>query len=298
MLDKSAKEILKKQHVFDRGMLRSFLIIFFNILPAKLRVRLLYFKVFHKFPNLKNPKRFNEKLANYKLNVTKKMIDCADKILVKDYVSNILGDEWVIPNIYVGDKCPSERVLNKLTLPFVIKANHGSSWNIFITSQDDIDIQKIEKITEAWLGCVYGTDTTELNYAKIKPRILIEPHITNGARLPLDYKIFVFNGKSIYIQVDVGRGNEHKRTFFDIKWNKQTFQFGQPIEDSFIQRPHSLDKMIKAAEKLGKEFPFVRVDFYEINKQPVFGEMTFFPGGGTEKFNPPEYDLKFGNLWK
>ena len=38
--------------------------------------------------------------------------------------------------------------------------------------------------------------------------------------------------------------------------------------------------MIKVAETLSKEFPFVRVDLYEINNKIYFGELTFSPAAG------------------
>jgi hypothetical protein len=55
--------------------------------------------------------------------------------------------------------------------------------------------------------------------------------------------------------------------------------------------------MIKAAEILAEDFPFVRIDFYEVGDQPKFGEMSFYPESGFGRFDPPEWDRKFGQLW-
>ena len=55
--------------------------------------------------------------------------------------------------------------------------------------------------------------------------------------------------------------------------------------------------MISAAERLAEDLPFVRIDFYEIDGAPIFGEMTFYPDAGVAKFAPDAYDLKFGSLW-
>ncbi len=49
---------------------------------------------------------------------------------------------------------------------------------------------------------------------------------------------------------------------------------------------------------LSKDFPFVRVDFFEVNEKLYIGEMTFYPGNGMEPFNPCEWDRKLGNLLK
>jgi TupA-like ATPgrasp len=56
--------------------------------------------------------------------------------------------------------------------------------------------------------------------------------------------------------------------------------------------------MLAAAETLSEGMSFVRVDFYEINGTPRFGEMTFYQGAGLEPFDPPEYDAIIGALWR
>ena len=53
--------------------------------------------------------------------------------------------------------------------------------------------------------------------------------------------------------------------------------------------------MLHLAEKLAAPFPFVRVDFYVNHGQIKFGELTFYPGNGTERFDPVEWDYKFGD---
>ena len=54
--------------------------------------------------------------------------------------------------------------------------------------------------------------------------------------------------------------------------------------------------MLELASKLASNIPFVRVDFYEINGQIYFGELTFFPASGMSKFSPEIWDEKLGNL--
>lgn len=45
-----------------------------------------------------------------------------------------------------------------------------------------------------------------------------------------------------------------------------------------IAKPGSFDKMVEAAKKLSAGFPEVRVDFYDISGNPIFGELTFSTG--------------------
>ena len=53
--------------------------------------------------------------------------------------------------------------------------------------------------------------------------------------------------------------------------------------------------MTNLATKLSKDYPFVRVDFYNIEGRIVFGELTFTPGGGVSKFSPIEKDYEIAN---
>ena len=65
---------------------------------------------------------------------------------------------------------------------------------------------------------------------------------------------------------------------------------------TITEKPKNYQLMIQIAEKLAQNIPFVRVDLYEINNKLYFGELTFFPGAGLTKFEPDEFDRKFGDL--
>jgi hypothetical protein len=73
----------------------------------------------------------------------------ADKILVKDFVRDRLGSEWVTPTLWHGEHLPP---LEQRTwpIPFVAKANNGSSWNFFVRQQSDLDWKRIESLTAEW----------------------------------------------------------------------------------------------------------------------------------------------------
>ena len=111
-----------------------------------------------------------------------------------------------------------------------------------------------------------------------------------------DYKFFCFNGNPLFIQVDVDRHTEHKRVFYDTKWNRFDFSLRYPIYKKDPGPPNSLKDMVEIARILSSNFTFARIDMYDLNGQPVFGEVTFYPGAGENRFSPQSYDLKFGNL--
>ena len=111
-----------------------------------------------------------------------------------------------------------------------------------------------------------------------------------------DYKIFCFNGVPRFVQLDYNRFTNHKRNIYDINWNRQDFIYAYPSStDKIIDKPAELTRIIEFVEKLSKDIPFVRCDFYIVNHKILFGEITFFPESGFGKFNPEYYDLEFGN---
>ena len=142
-----------------------------------------------------------------------------DKVLVKKFVEDKLGSEWVIATLWHGPILPPLNQRNWL-VPFVLKPNHGSGMNMFIRSLDDLDWPKIEHICREWMGFVYGKDRGEWAYFSIKPQILVEPFIGGRLTLPVDYKFLVFHGTAEFVQVDIGREHNHTRAIFDREWLK------------------------------------------------------------------------------
>lgn len=97
-----------------------------------------------------------------------------------------------------------------------------------------------------------------------------------------DFKFYCVNGEPLYVIVYTDRvANSHdmKRTIYDIDWQLHQEYLGRlAVPGPEIERPKSFDLMKEMAAKQSSPFPFVRIDFYEINDKPVFGEMTFTPG--------------------
>jgi hypothetical protein len=180
----------------------------------------------------------------------------------------------------------------------VVKANHGSTWNLFVRSEAELDWPAIERSCAGWLARRFGISAGEWHYAAIRPQILVEPFIGALDRLPTDYKLWVFHGRVAFVQIDTDRDTEHKRAFYDLDWRRMPFALQYPLEPREMKRPASLSEMVRAAEILAEDLPFVRVDFYEVDGRPLFGEMTFFPGSGWDRFSPPEWDAKIGALWR
>jgi hypothetical protein len=267
-------------------------------LPAAVKVRLHYVIHHNRIADIRHPTRFTEKIVRRKLfDRDKRFVDRADKVAVKTFVASKLGEQFVIPLLWSGSQLPPRDKRN-WQIPFVIKPNNGSASNIFVRSESDRNWDLIDPKCSHWLSAQYADWAGEWLYSQIEPRLLVEPYVGELAKLPLDYKLFVFGGRVEYIEVDTDREIDHKRTFFDREWNRQEFSLGYKLDHREIMRPKNLIQMIEAAEILAEDFPFVRIDFYEINGQPKFGEMTFYPDAGNVKFVPDAYDIKLGQLWK
>ena len=266
-------------------------------LSHKRQVQFTYFKYFRCFPDLQNPKKFSEKIQVRKLFDNNSLFAlCADKVTVKDYVTERLGAEIVIPTLFVGTELPPN-CDRAWPVPFVIKAAHGSGLNIFVRSKGDVDWLSIRTRVSDFLAFDYSRESRELFYSQIPRRILVEPFLSDDGELPLDYKLFVFRGRTEMVQVDTGRATTHRRVFYDPAWHRLNLTFGFPMELKQISKPKTLNKMIEAAAILARPFSFVRVDFYEIAGKPYFGEMTFTPESGYATFNPKEIDDYLGALW-
>jgi hypothetical protein len=59
-----------------------------------------------------------------------------------------------------------------------------------------------------------------------------------------------------------------------------------------------LDDLLVEARKLSKGFPHARVDFYIIDNQIYFGEITFTHGAGFSEITPKSFDEHMGDLLK
>lgn len=257
---------------------------------ARMRVRLCYLVRHQKFLHLDNPSRFNELVQRRKLeNRDVRMVTLADKVAVKAHVAASLGPEWIIPTSWSGDVLPDTP---PCAAPFVIKARHGSNQSIYVRDAA-IDWSSIRKRAAGWMRGPYGQLLDEWLYSHIPLGLLVEPFVGEDGQLPIDYKIFVFGGRATYVQVHLEREKRHRWIVFDRAWNRVS----APTDDPHPKRPDTLDRMLDAAETLARGFDFVRCDFYEIAGKPLFGEMTFYPGSGLDKFNPVELDVVFGQHW-
>ena len=270
-----------------------------KLLPDYIFLKIKYKYKFNKKLDLNNPQTFNEKLQWLKLyDRNPEYTKMVDKYEAKKYVANIIGEEYIIPTLGVYDKFED---INFATLPnqFVIKCTHNSGGLIICKDKTKLNIKEARKKINKSLKRNYFYTGREWPYKNVKPRIIAEQYMEDKKNDELyDYKFMCFNGKVKCSFVCTDRYSEDglKVTFFDLNWNKMPFERHYPNSNNVIEKPINYELMIKLAETLSKDIPFVRVDFYEINNKPYFGELTFYPGNGMEEFTPEKYDKILGDM--
>lgn len=244
---------------------------------------------------LENPQTLLEKIQWIKLyGNLERFSKYVDKYEVRQYVKEQIGSQYLVPLIGVYQKV-EEIDVKSLPNAFVMKATHGSNWNVVVKDKSKLDWPAACAKARKWLSKNYYKGSGERNYKPLKGRIIIESFLKDPSGDLMDYKFFCFHGKPAYIQVHGDRFRDHKSDLYDLEWKKLpcTFQykhFAKPVE-----KPKRLTEMIKIAGKLAHRFPLVRVDLYYTNDHIYFGELTFTPGNGSKPLTF-EYDLKMGKL--
>lgn len=248
--------------------------------------------------NLENPVTFNEKIQWLKLyDNTPLKTQLADKYLVRKWIKEKIGEEYLVPLLGVWDNF-DEIDFDNLPEQFVLKANHGSGWNIIVKDKTKFNRESAKQKFEIWLKRNYAFEYGfELQYLNIQPKIIAEKYLEEIDQV-YDYKFMCFNGKVEFMWVDSDRFTAHKRTFFNKKWERLEIRQKCDTAKYTITKPYNFEKMLQFAELLSKGFAYVRVDFYEINKKLYFGEMTFTSASGIEFPEPYENVYKWGDLIK
>ena len=273
-----------------------------SYIPDTIYLRLMYWKHFHRCLNLKHPKTYNEKLQWLKLNDRNPIYTTlVDKLLVKEYVSNSIGNEYVVPLLGVWDY-PEDVDFSLLPDSFVLKWNHDSGSVVICKNKKTFDTNKAIKTLKKGQnanGYLYGR---EWPYKNVKPKIIAEEYLEDKTTGELkDYKFFCFNGEPRLMFIASNRFNLNKDTtfdFFDCDFNHLDIENGHPNSTEPIEKPINFEMMIKLAKQLSAGIPHVRVDFYEVNGRVYFGEYTFFHYSGFVPFKPDDWDTELGKYIK
>ena len=253
---------------------------------------------FNRKINLNDPKTLSDKICYLEINRNcdnDLIIQCSSKSEVRKYVRNMGMEEILVPCIGVYDRI-EDIIYDELPERFVLKATHGCGMNIICKDKTELDWSHTLKIMHKWLNEPYYRACIEPHYLKIKPQILCEEFLDmpNGI---IDYKFHCINGEPLFVLVCSEREKGLKLNVYDLEWKAipNALQ-GKMKNNKEIKRPFQLQEMIEISKKLSREFLFVRVDLYEVNKRVFFGELTFSPATGVMPYYTDDFLAKYGSI--
>ena len=268
-----------------------------GFIPDKLYLKLLYRRVFNKKLDLKDPRTFNEKLQWLKLYDRRpEYTTMVDKYAVKKYVADKIGQKYIIPTLGVWDR-PEEIDWDSLPNQFVLKCTHDSGGLVICRNKTELDKEAAISKLKAGLKRDYYLAGREWPYKNVPRRIIAEKYMEDESVSDLpDIKFFCFDGtvKALFIGTERGSGNV-KFDYYDADFHHLDLVQEHPMSGKDFPRPQHFDEMKELASKLSQGIPQVRVDFYNINGDIYFGEMTFFHHGGVVPFHPEDWDYIFGS---
>jgi hypothetical protein len=289
----------KKLHAIGKSLLYRF----GDRLPDSLYLKLLFYCQTGKRVHLKHPKTFNEKLQWLKLYDHKpEYTTMVDKYAVKEYVSNIIGEEHIIPSLGVWNR-PEDITWDELPRQFVLKTTHGGGGKGVIICKDKLTFDKekaIDNLKMAMRRNLYHR-FREWPYKNVPKRIIAEKFMEehdNPTDDLIDYKFYCFSGEPTYCQVIKDRRKKETIDFFDMEWKHQDFiglNTNAVYAEVLPKKPTRFDDMKSIAKSLSKAIPFSRIDLYEINGIVYFSEITFYPRSGFGRFSPQRYDQILGD---
>lgn len=248
--------------------------------------------------NLDDPITFNDKINWLKLHDIRPIRSTiVNKVTAKEYITNKIGAEYVIPLLGVYDKF-DDIDFDKLPDKFVLKHNLGSSWNAIVKDKSKFDIQTAKKNFDKWIKINPAYINFLQTFENTPLKIVAEEYVENVEGDLYDYKFWCFYGEVKYVQLDRGRFTSHIQQFYTTNWELLNFTVepNAKTDSNIFTKPKMLDEMIDVAKKLSSEFPFVRVDLYCVEDKIYFGEMTFSPLGGLAKFNPQQINYETGKF--
>lgn len=267
----------------------------FNRINYKLKYGLL--------KKIDNPVTFSQKLLFMK-NAYKNVVlatTVSDKVKVRDFVIQRIGKD-TLNEVYQICKNPLDIDYKKLPSSFIIKTNNACGTNIIVNDKSCMNSEIVGNQLSSWLKTNYSNLFGEMQYYKIEPTILIERLLKdkNGFEEIIDYQFWCFNGKVKFI-------NSH-RYFYNEQGEKRICRLFYSSDFDFIfkdnntyngpqlKKPESLAKMVEFSKTLSRGFPFVRIDFYDGEENPVFGEMTLTPTSGDNYYFDEKLQESLGDL--
>lgn len=247
-------------------------------------------------PDLAAPRTFCEKITWLLLRYRPpRLIPLADKYEVRAFVQDRIGAAHLVETLGLYERA-ADVDWDALPDAFVLKATHGSKWNLLCPDKARLDRDRARTEMARWLSRNFYWYGREWIYRDLPPRIIAERFLRAAdGQPPADFKFFCFAGEPRLVQVDADRFRNHRRSFYSPDWIRLPATMTYPPIEEPVPPPVRLGEMLHVCRQLARDLPFVRVDLYDCPARVVFGEMTFLPGRGIEPFEQEEYNRQVGD---
>lgn len=272
-------------------------------LPDSIFLRIAHLHKVGRFPNIKAPRTFNEKILYRCLHPDPRFVDLTDKLTVRDYVRDRIGDEH-LPELFAAPDKFTREVFDALPQRFVMKANHGSGFVKLVHDKSETTFEELHALAQQWLATDFYRVARERHYRTISPRIFFEELLLEQTGIvPADIKMHCFfrpgeRKPTVFTALISDRFGHHPRgDMYDGDWNRLDIAIGHYARSEVpLPRPENFDKLLAIATALAEGFEYVRVDLYAPGDKIYFGELTFTPGAGVFPMRPDAVDYEWGRL--
>lgn len=299
---------LIKNIVFFRKLKHYFKKIQIKIIGEEKYESKIYLEKIGERPDFLSPVGLNEKIAWLKIHYYKDIFKiCCDKYLLHEYLISKFGKDYA-PELIFCTRDPRELNFNNISyFPCIIKVSNGSGANLIVRNKEQYTERFLQKFfkKQVWVSNTHALTSLEHQYVTSKPYIVVEKLLTDeNGDIPNDYKFLYINGKLEFIYCSVDRTGANVRHIYDSAWNRLNFTWvagadeqihNRYMESKSIMPPRYFEEMKKMSYDIAKDFPLVRVDFYETNNDIYIGEITLHHGSGHDRFYPKEFDKIYGD---
>lgn len=144
-----------------------------------------------------------------------------DKYKVREYIAQMLGEEYLIPLLGVWDD-PEDIDFNALPNQFVLKCNHNSGLGMCICKdKSKLDVPKVKDELRKGLQQNYYLSNREWPYKDIPRKIIAEKYMEDASGDLKDYKFYCFNGVMKFVMINSDRNTDKptRADYFDRDFN-------------------------------------------------------------------------------
>jgi hypothetical protein len=180
----------------------------------------------------------------------------------------------------------------------VVKANHGSGWNIFIRN-GQYDRGDLNRTANGWMRRRFGRRHAEWGYYAVRPCLFVEEMLVDsGQPLNNEYKFDCGSGDIAFAFVrQRGADGGLLEGVLDAQGRAHAGTFDNGVLNMDVRKPPEWDALVASALALSQEFDFVRCDLYAINGEVYFSELTLYTLGGLAWVDDNELNERYTRLW-